>query len=167
MSDMGDAGSSSAPLNASGVDFGNETSASDFLEAMLDDTTFSVTGVQFAAYFWYGAAVLIGLAAISNLVQLLTFKLRYEQPLASSRRRVITHSFDQVTCCCSQPSSPGQASKYPLQINSHSNCDSPRMYIYAIHTLQKRSLDQDPTSWNPPPPSHLPRLRPRSRVHPK
>lgn len=78
MSGMGmGGGGSSAPLNATGVDFSNATQAMDFLGDMLDDTVFQVVGNTFARYFWYGIVVVIGIAAIHNAIWRLTLNLRY------------------------------------------------------------------------------------------
>ena len=76
MTGMGGDGSSSATLNATGVDFSNATQAMDFLGAMLDDTVFQVDGNAFARYFWYGMVVVIGIAAIHNAIWRATLKLR-------------------------------------------------------------------------------------------
>jgi ferric-chelate reductase len=77
--DMGmgsDGGSSSTPLNSTGVDFSNETQAFDFLQQILDDSVFQVTGNQYARYFWYGVVVVIGIAGIFNVVETVTLKNR-------------------------------------------------------------------------------------------
>lgn len=74
--DMGDGGNSIVPLNASGVDFSNETQAMDFLGEVLDDTAFQVIGNQYARYFWYGVVVVIGIAAIFNITQKITLRQR-------------------------------------------------------------------------------------------
>jgi ferric-chelate reductase len=66
MSGMGGVGL--APLNASGVDFSNETQAMDFLGAMLDDSILQVDGNMYARNFWYGMVVVIGVAGISNAI---------------------------------------------------------------------------------------------------
>lgn len=66
----------SVPLNASGVDFSNETQALNFLGEMLDDTVFQVDGNAFARYFWYGMVVFIGIAGICNVTWRVTLKLR-------------------------------------------------------------------------------------------
>ena len=84
--DMG-GDSSSAPLNDTGVDFSNKTQASDFLSDILDDSTFQVTGNAFARYFWYGAVVVIGVAAVFNIIQKATLRLRYAPSTQLSRLR--------------------------------------------------------------------------------
>jgi ferric-chelate reductase len=75
MAGMG--GDGSAPLNASGVDFSNQTQAMDFLGAMLDDSVFQVDGNAYARNFWYGMVVFIGLAGISNATWRVTLKMRH------------------------------------------------------------------------------------------
>lgn len=60
-------GSSSMPLNASGVDFSNRTQAYDFLQELLNDTVFQPVGTAVARKFWYGVAVVVGVAALHNI----------------------------------------------------------------------------------------------------
>lgn len=74
--------SSSVPLNDTGVDFSNETQAMDFLGRILDDTEFQIDGNAFARYFWYGVVVVIGIAAISNIIQRSTLRMRFVLSLA-------------------------------------------------------------------------------------
>jgi ferric-chelate reductase len=73
--DMG-ADSISAPLNDTGVDFSNGTQAFSFLQEMLDDSDFQITSNAFARYFWYGVVIVIGIAAVANIVQMTTLKMR-------------------------------------------------------------------------------------------
>ena len=67
----------SSPLKASGVDFSNDTQAMDFLGQILDDTELQVSENAYARYFWYGAVVVIGIAAIANVHQKANLRLRY------------------------------------------------------------------------------------------
>lgn len=67
--DMGGDSPSSSPLNATGVDFSNETQAFDFLQEILDDSTLGAIGNQYARYFWYGIVVVIGIASLCNIAQ--------------------------------------------------------------------------------------------------
>ena len=67
---------SSSALNASGIDFSNATQAMDFLGEILDDSDLQISGNAFARYFWYGVVVVIGIAAISNIIQRTTLQLR-------------------------------------------------------------------------------------------
>jgi ferric-chelate reductase len=86
MSGMGmGGGSSSAPLNDSGVDFSNETQAFNFLQEILNDSVLQVTGNDFARYFWYGVVVVIGIAAIFNAVQKITLKTRFVLSILQKR----------------------------------------------------------------------------------
>ena len=75
MAGMG--GDGSAPLNASGVDFSNETQAMQFLGEMLDDTVLQVYANAYARDFWYGVVVFLGLAGISNAIWRVTLKMRH------------------------------------------------------------------------------------------
>lgn len=68
MGSGGSGGSGFVPLNASGVDFANETQAFDFLQDILDDSYLQVVGNQYARYFWYGIVVVLGLATACNVV---------------------------------------------------------------------------------------------------
>lgn len=72
---MGD--DSSSALNSSGVDFSNDTQAMDFLGEILDDSDLQISGNAFARHFWYGVVIVIGIAAIFNMVQMAILKLRY------------------------------------------------------------------------------------------
>lgn len=74
MPGMGD--DSSTALNATGVDFSNDTQAMDFLGEILDDTDLQISGNAFARYFWYGVVVVIGIAAIFNLIHQATLRYR-------------------------------------------------------------------------------------------
>ena len=76
---MGD--DSSSALNASAVDFSNHTQAMDFLEQLLDDSDLQISGNAYATYFWYGIAVVLAIAAIFNIVQKITLRLRYANSL--------------------------------------------------------------------------------------
>lgn len=68
---------SSTPLNDTGVNFSNETQAMDFLGEILDDTDFQIDGNAFARYFWYGIVAVIGIAAIFNIIQKATLRMRF------------------------------------------------------------------------------------------
>ena len=77
MSMAGMADDSSSALNATGVDFANDTQAMDFLGEILDDTDLQISGNAFARYFWYGIVIVIGIAAICNILQTTILHLRY------------------------------------------------------------------------------------------
>ena len=53
----------------------------DFLDKILDDSDLQVAGNAFARYFWYGIVVVIAIAAIFNIVQKTTLRLRYTHSL--------------------------------------------------------------------------------------
>lgn len=76
---------SSVTLNATGVDFSNETQAFDFLEEILDDSIFQVTGNEFARYFWYGAVVVIGITTMVNVAQKVIRRTRYTRWMATAK----------------------------------------------------------------------------------
>lgn len=67
---------SPAALNASGVDFSNNSQAMELLGEILDDSDLQISGNAFARYFWYGILVVIAIAAILNIVQKITLRLR-------------------------------------------------------------------------------------------
>jgi ferric-chelate reductase len=52
----------------------------DFLGEILDDSDLQISGNAFARYFWYGVVVVIGIAAIFNIIQKVTLQLRYFTP---------------------------------------------------------------------------------------
>ena len=74
--DMGGAMASSGPVRPDRVDFSNQTQAAEFLEALLDDDELKIIGNAYARYFWYGVAVVLGLATLTNLARVLTLRLR-------------------------------------------------------------------------------------------
>ena len=67
---------SPSTLNATGVNFSNDTQAAEFLEALLDDTNLRIFGNAYARYFWYGAVAVISIAAIANFIQSISLRLR-------------------------------------------------------------------------------------------
>ena len=81
MPTMGDDPSSA--LNATGIDFSNDTQAMDLLGEILDDSDLQISGNAFARYFWYGVVLVIGIAAIFNIIQKITLQLRYSIPPSS------------------------------------------------------------------------------------
>ncbi|KAK4063529.1 uncharacterized protein Triagg1_9406 [Trichoderma aggressivum f. europaeum] len=108
--DMGSGSpSSSAPLTPAGVDFSNETQASDFLQEILDDSVFGPIGNKYARYFWYGVVVVIGIASICNVVQRCVLRMR-----ASARNRSrpakpaspLTQSIATASALLREPSYP-------------------------------------------------------------
>ncbi|EME46130.1 hypothetical protein DOTSEDRAFT_42697 [Dothistroma septosporum NZE10] len=81
--DMG-ASSSTSPLNATGVDFSNQTQALAFLSDLLDDTDLKKIGNDYAKFFWYGVIVVIAIAATFNLLRWFTLEHRLRE---AARRR--------------------------------------------------------------------------------
>ena len=53
----------------------------DFLDKILDDSELQVSGNAFARYFCYGIVVVIAIAAIFNMVQKITLRMRYDHSL--------------------------------------------------------------------------------------
>lgn len=97
---MGD--DSSSALNSSGVDFSNDTQAMDFLGQILDDSDLQISGNAFASYFWYGIVVVIGIAAIFNIIQRTTLRFRIRAAAANithpaKPRNIFTKSVATVT----------------------------------------------------------------------
>ena len=74
---MGGAPTDGTPLNASGIDFSNDTQASMFLGEILDDSMFQIDGNMYARNFWYGVCAVIGICAFFNVVQKATVHMRY------------------------------------------------------------------------------------------
>lgn len=65
-----------SPLNASGIDFSNDTQASMFLGEILDDSQFQIDGNMYARNFWYGVCAVIAICAFFNITQKITFRIR-------------------------------------------------------------------------------------------
>ncbi|KAL1966261.1 hypothetical protein VTN77DRAFT_4614 [Rasamsonia byssochlamydoides] len=101
--DMGDMGmGGDTPLNASGVDFSNQTQAFNFLQEILDDTYLQIDGNRAARKFWYGVVVVVGVAAICNIIWGATLRARLRASQASRRRpakptNVLTRSWATLT----------------------------------------------------------------------
>lgn len=72
-----DSGMSGGPgLTDEGLDMSNYTVASDFLAALLDDTTLQQTDYAIARAFWYGIVIVIVLVGIAHWTQWAMLKLR-------------------------------------------------------------------------------------------
>lgn len=72
-----DSGMSGGPdLTDEGLDMSNYTVASDFLAALLDDTTLQQTDYAIARAFWYGIVIAIVLVGIAHWTQWAILKLR-------------------------------------------------------------------------------------------
>ena len=81
----GDSPTTLTPLYPAGYDLTNATQAMDFLSQMLDDSILQIYGEEYARNFWYGVVVVIGLAAILNLIWRVELKLRYLTPISWRR----------------------------------------------------------------------------------
>lgn len=57
-------------LSTAGLDMSNVTVQSDFLAQLLQDTDLQVIAGSYARRFWYGVVVVIGLAALFNIITL-------------------------------------------------------------------------------------------------
>ena len=66
----------SPALNATGVDFSNNTQAMDFLGQILDDTDLQISGNKFAEYFWCGIVTAITVGSFINLLEKANLRLR-------------------------------------------------------------------------------------------
>lgn len=75
--DMDSSMSGGPDLTDAGLDMSNYTVASDFLAALLDDTTLQQTDYAIARAFWYGIVIVIVLVGIVNWTQWGLLKLRW------------------------------------------------------------------------------------------
>ncbi|KAJ5812618.1 hypothetical protein N7474_008919 [Penicillium riverlandense] len=82
-------------LSSEGVNFNNETEASDFLSALLDDSVFQLDGNTRARYFWYGIAALIGVMGVWNLCWRIDLHLRFRA--IQSSNKAVSGPFAKVT----------------------------------------------------------------------
>lgn len=74
--DMDSSMSGGPGLTDAGLDMSNYSVASDFLDALLDDTTLQETDYAIARAFWYGIVIVIVLAGMINWSQWGLLKLR-------------------------------------------------------------------------------------------
>jgi hypothetical protein len=58
----------SSILSTAGIDFSNETQASEFLQNLLDDRILQINANATARKFWYGIFVSIGVATLCHLL---------------------------------------------------------------------------------------------------
>jgi len=63
-------------LTDAGMNMTNYTVAYNFLQDILDYTGFQPLDEAISRAFWYGIVIVIGIAAIANLVQRVTLKAR-------------------------------------------------------------------------------------------
>lgn len=72
-----DSGMSGGPdLTDEGLDMSNSTVASNFLDALLDDSTLQQKDYAIARAFWYGIVIVIVLVGIAHWTQWALLKLR-------------------------------------------------------------------------------------------
>ncbi|KAJ5746006.1 hypothetical protein N7520_011188 [Penicillium odoratum] len=82
-----DSGMSGGPdLTDAGLDMSNYTVASDFLAALLDDSTLQQTDYAIARAFWYGIVIVIVLVGIAHWTQWAILKLRLRAAAANRAR---------------------------------------------------------------------------------
>jgi hypothetical protein len=65
-----------APLSPDDYDLMNNTQASDFLEALLDDTVLQRIANDYAVSFWIAVAITVAVFAISRVAQWLIRDMR-------------------------------------------------------------------------------------------
>ncbi|TVY19659.1 Ferric/cupric reductase transmembrane component 7, partial [Lachnellula arida] len=91
---------SDSPLNASGIDFSNDTQASTFLGQILDDGEFQIDGNMYARNFWYGVCGVIGVCAVFNVLQKATFNTRMRAAAANKTRPASPSNFFLSCIAC-------------------------------------------------------------------
>ena len=64
-------------LTDAGLNMTNYTVAYNFLQDILDYTAFQPIDEEISRAFWYGIVIVIGIAAIANLIQWGTLKARF------------------------------------------------------------------------------------------
>ncbi|KAJ5719388.1 hypothetical protein N7493_007843 [Penicillium malachiteum] len=69
-----------------GLDMSNSTVASEFLDALLDDTTLQVSDYAIARAFWYGIVIVIVLVGVAHWTQWAILKLRLRAAAANRPR---------------------------------------------------------------------------------
>ncbi|OCL13763.1 ferric reductase-like protein like transmembrane component [Glonium stellatum] len=84
----------SGPLTTAGLDMTNSTVQANYLASLLDDTELQVTSNLYATRFWYGIVVVIGIAAIFNIVLRLLLYTRLKN--AASGKPNITNFFKRT-----------------------------------------------------------------------
>jgi hypothetical protein len=82
-------------LTDAGLNMSNYTVASDFLTALLDDTTLQQSDYAIARAFWYGIVIVIVLVGMANWSQWGLLKLRsITQTIAWIMGLLLTQSLD-------------------------------------------------------------------------
>ncbi|KAJ5713246.1 uncharacterized protein N7483_010427 [Penicillium malachiteum] len=69
-----------------GLDMSNSTVASEFLDALLDDTTLQVSDYAIARAFWYGIVIVVVLVGVAHWTQWAILKLRLRAAAANRPR---------------------------------------------------------------------------------
>ena len=64
-------------LSDVGLDMGNYTVASDFLQTILDDADLQPYDWMITGVFWYGIILVIGIATLLNLTRWFVLKTRF------------------------------------------------------------------------------------------
>jgi hypothetical protein len=135
--DMGDSmpmgDGSTAPLNASGVDFSDPDQAANFLGEILDDTVFQVDANLHARYFWYGVCAVIAVCAFFNLAQKATSIFRYGNR-GQRQLWVTTNRVLQDARCCCQPTAACVPFQSHLQSPRYHHGHLPRSIVRPVHT---------------------------------
>ena len=57
---------SGGALSPNDIDFNNKTQASEFVEALLDDSMLKIESNAYGRRFWYGIVTVVVLAAVFN-----------------------------------------------------------------------------------------------------
>ncbi|KAJ5527294.1 hypothetical protein N7513_011453, partial [Penicillium frequentans] len=73
-------------LTDEGLDMSNSTVASNFLDALLDDTTLQQTDYAIARAFWYGIVIVVVLVGVAHWTQWALLKLRLRAAAANRAR---------------------------------------------------------------------------------
>lgn len=95
--DMDSSMSGGPGLTDAGLNMSNYTVASDFLAALLDDTTLQQSDYAIARAFWYGIVIVIVLAGMVNWSQWGLLKLRsVTLDIVLIIRRLLTPRLDCV-----------------------------------------------------------------------
>lgn len=108
----------SSALNASSVDSSNNShsQAMNLLGEILGDSDLQNTGKAFARYFWYGIVLAVAIAALLNIVQKITLRLRWSSHSIGDARgmdaNIMLESALQLLICRIQQNR-GTSSPYP------------------------------------------------------
>ncbi|CAI7564274.1 unnamed protein product [Penicillium pancosmium] len=99
--DMDNSMSGGPGLTDAGLNMSNYTVASDFLAALLDDTTLQQSDYAIARAFWYGIVIVIVLAGMVNWSQWGLLKLRLRAAATNHQRPSSpSNSFTSFLACC-------------------------------------------------------------------